>query len=148
MTEDEIVGWHHWFNVHEFEQTPGIGEGQGSLVCCSPWDRKESDMSEWLNNNNNIQWTYNSKRYMCPMFRLLTWLSKLKICLHSRRHRFDSWGGKTAYSRKWQPTPVFLSEKSHRHRSLADDSPWGCRVRHDWAHTDRWTQCSLQHCLQ
>ena len=37
MTEDEMVGWHHLFNGHEFEQTPGDSEGQGSLACCSPW---------------------------------------------------------------------------------------------------------------
>ena len=42
-TEDEMVGWHHRLNGHELEQTPGNGEGQGSLMCCSPWDRKESD---------------------------------------------------------------------------------------------------------
>ena len=47
MREDEIVGWHHWFNRHESEQTPGDSEGQGSLVCCSPWGHKESDTTEW-----------------------------------------------------------------------------------------------------
>ena len=51
-TEDKIVGWHHWLNGHEFEQTLGDGDGQGSLVCCSPWGHKESDMTEWLSNNN------------------------------------------------------------------------------------------------
>ena len=49
MTEHEVVGWHHWINGHEFEQAPGDGEGQGSLACCSPWDRKESDTTKWLN---------------------------------------------------------------------------------------------------
>ena len=49
MTEDEMVGWHHQFNGHEFEQTLGDDEGQGSLVCCSPWSRKEWDMTEQLN---------------------------------------------------------------------------------------------------
>ena len=48
-TEDERVGWHHWFDGHEFEQAPGVGDGQGSLVCCSPWGRKESDRTEQLN---------------------------------------------------------------------------------------------------
>ena len=48
-TEDEIVGWHHQLNVHEFEQVPVIGDGQGSLTCCSPWGCKESGMTEWLN---------------------------------------------------------------------------------------------------
>ena len=53
MTEDdEMGGWHHQLNGHEFEQTPGYGEGQGSLVCCSLWDRKESDTTERLNNNS------------------------------------------------------------------------------------------------
>ena len=50
MTEDEMVGWHHQLNGHEFEQAPGDGEGQGSLTCCSPWGHKESDMTERLNN--------------------------------------------------------------------------------------------------
>ena len=50
MTEDEMVGWHHRLNRHEFEQAPGDGEGQGSLVCCSSWGHKESDTTEGLNN--------------------------------------------------------------------------------------------------
>ena len=52
MTEDEMVGWHHRLNGHGFEQTPGDGEGQGSLACCSPWGHKESDTTKQLNNNN------------------------------------------------------------------------------------------------
>ena len=48
MIEDEMVGWHHWLNGHEFEQTPEVGDGQGSLACCSPWGRKESDMTQQL----------------------------------------------------------------------------------------------------
>ena len=44
--QDEIVGWHHRLNGHEFEYTPGVGDGQGSLVCCSPWGGKESDTTE------------------------------------------------------------------------------------------------------
>ena len=49
MTED-MIGWHHRLNEHESEQTSGDGKGQGSLVCCSPWGRKESDTTERLNN--------------------------------------------------------------------------------------------------
>ena len=49
MTEDEMVGWHHQLDGHEFEQTPGVGDGQGSLACCSPSGHKESDMTERLN---------------------------------------------------------------------------------------------------
>ena len=52
MTEDEMVGWHHWLNGHGFEQTAGESEGQESLVCCSPWGCKEVDMTEQLNNNS------------------------------------------------------------------------------------------------
>ena len=51
MTEDEMVGWHHWLNGHELEQPPRDSEGQGSLVGCSPWGHKESDVTEWPNNN-------------------------------------------------------------------------------------------------
>ena len=51
-TEDEMVQWHHRFNGHEFEQAPGASDGQGSLACCSPWGRKESDMTEQLNWTN------------------------------------------------------------------------------------------------
>ena len=49
MTEDGMVGCHHQLNGHEFEQAPGVGDGQGSLACCSPWGGKEPDMTEWLN---------------------------------------------------------------------------------------------------
>ena len=51
MTEDEMIGWHHRLNAHEFEQTLGDGEGQGSLVCYSPRGCKESDTTEQPNNN-------------------------------------------------------------------------------------------------
>ena len=54
MAEDEMVGWHHRLNGHEFEQTPGDKEGQGSLVCCNPWGCKEMDTTEQLNNNNKF----------------------------------------------------------------------------------------------
>ena len=50
-TEDEMVGWHHQLNGHEFEQALGDGDGQGGLMCWSPWGRKEADMTEGLNNN-------------------------------------------------------------------------------------------------
>ena len=49
MTEDEVVGWHHQLNGHDFEQALGVGDGQGGLAYYSPWGCKESDMTEWLN---------------------------------------------------------------------------------------------------
>ena len=54
MTKDDMVGGHHRLNGHESEQTVGDSKGQGSLACYSPWSRKESDMTERLNNNNKI----------------------------------------------------------------------------------------------
>ena len=49
LEEKGVVGWHHWLNGHEFEKTQGDSDGQRSLVCCSPWGHKESDMTERLN---------------------------------------------------------------------------------------------------
>ena len=46
-----MVGWHHQLDGHEFAQILGVGDGQGSLACCSPWGRKESDMAKQMNNN-------------------------------------------------------------------------------------------------
>ena len=58
MTEDEIVGWHHWLDGHhlEFEQAPGVDDGQGSLACCSPWGCKDLDMTEGLNWTDPSPW--------------------------------------------------------------------------------------------
>ena len=49
MTEDEMAGWYHWLDGCEFEWTQGVGDGQGGLMCCNSWVRKESDTAEWLN---------------------------------------------------------------------------------------------------
>ena len=63
MTEDETVGWHHWLNGHQFDQAPGDDERQGSQAYCSSWGCKESDTTEWLNNN---RW----KTHISEFFRL------------------------------------------------------------------------------
>ena len=55
MSEDEMVGWHHRLNGHQFEQALGDGKGQGSLACCSPWGHKELDITERPNNNNKAK---------------------------------------------------------------------------------------------
>ena len=55
MTEDEMVGWHHQLNGHEFEQTPVVGDGQGGLACCSAWGLKELDTTERLNSTQLAQ---------------------------------------------------------------------------------------------
>ena len=59
MTEDEMAGWHHWLDGRESEWTPGVGDGQGGLVCCDSWAAKESDTTEQLN------WTEEVKRKIC-----------------------------------------------------------------------------------
>ena len=61
VTEDEMVGWHHVLDGHEFEQAPGVGDGQGSLACFILWGCKESDMTEWLN------WTETSLFHPCAL---------------------------------------------------------------------------------
>ena len=62
MTEDEMVGWHHQLDGHEFEQALGVGEGQGRLACCSPWGHKESDMTEQLNNKEGTALSLESSK--------------------------------------------------------------------------------------
>ena len=59
-TEDEMAGWHHWLNGHEFESTPGVGDGQGGLACCDSWGLKESDTTEQLNWTELNQAPWNS----------------------------------------------------------------------------------------
>ena len=67
MTEDEMIGWHHWLDGHEFEQALGVDNRQGSLACCSPWGRKESDMTEQLN------WTEGG-RTLRVKFPVMVWM--------------------------------------------------------------------------
>ena len=88
------------------------------------------------------------------MYQLLWWLSGWRICLQYRRHRrwrFDPWAGKIPWRRKWQPSPVFLLEKSHGQRSLAGCSPWDYKelnvteVTHTHTHTHMHTHTHAQH---
>ena len=83
-TEGELVGWHHRLKGHEFEQAPGDGDGQGSLVCCSPWGYKELEMTEGLNNNQNYIITtegygiiiYDQFHSSCTMRYAFMWIYK------------------------------------------------------------------------
>ena len=65
--ENETVGWHHWLAGHEFEQDLGVGDGQGSLVCCCPWGCKDSDMTGRLNWTEYLTgflwWTHTGKSF-------------------------------------------------------------------------------------
>ena len=67
-TEDEMIGWHHWLNGHGFGWTPGVGDGQGSLVLCSPWGCKDSDMTEWLNWTELMDFSVLKMLKMCLKF--------------------------------------------------------------------------------
>ena len=83
MTEDEMVGWHHWLDGHEFEQAPGVGYGQGYLVCCSPWGCKELGMTEWLNWTKMGEWqqTLEIKETLQAIIKLST--NSSAFCLHN-----------------------------------------------------------------
>ena len=94
MTEDEMAGWNYWLAGHEFEQALGVGNGQGSLACCSPWGSKESDTTEWLN------WTElnQSKRGSSPYSSLDSFIrgmvfSVYKRLVHKILQKGDGQGG-------------------------------------------------------
>ena len=81
MTEDEMVGWHHRLDRHGFGWTPGVGDGQGGLACCSSWGRRESDMTEWLN------WMPTWKRFCLPFLKteptiFMVWIALIEFWLY------------------------------------------------------------------
>ena len=87
MTEDEMVGWHHWLDGYEFESAPGVGDGLGNLVCCSLWGCKESDTTEQLNWTELInEQNYVSFRYstgwldICLHYEMIATISLITIC--------------------------------------------------------------------
>ena len=89
-TENEMVGWHHQLDGHEFEQALGVSDGQGCLACCSPWGCKELDTTEWLNRTELIPPTSgglsNSSRVLdsCQGFRLETLYLRFCAVLYLR----------------------------------------------------------------
>ena len=72
MTEDEMVGWHHWLNEHGFGWTPGVGDGQGRLACCGSWGHKESDMTEQLK-QTELNWKEPTSLFGLEFFLNLSW---------------------------------------------------------------------------
>ena len=113
-TEDEMVGWHHWLDGHEFEQAPGVGDGQGSLACYSPWGHKELDMTEWLN------WTW--------------WWEEAQT---------NSWGKQTQeenhIERSWFPTPLLIATSIIIPSDVLAPSPKGY---HLWQLVEIWGICA------
>ena len=77
MTEDEMFGWHHGLNGHEFEQTLGVGDGQGGLVCCSQWGHKESDMTA-----TELNWITLSESLCKPWLLIISYMSYKFSTLH------------------------------------------------------------------
>ena len=121
-TEDEMVGWHHWLNGHEFEQAQGVGDGQGGLLCCSPWSCKESDMTEWL---NWTVWHYNmGQSERTP--------SKALVCASYSLQDEKRWGsgGGTGSQEGWQDGGghVLVPQSFPTLRDPMDHSPPGSSV--------------------
>ena len=84
-TEGEIIGWNHRLNGREFGQTPRDVEGQGSLACCSPWDRNESDMTEWLTTTTNVLgWTLNLRVLFRCILRVTYIILKDWVCSNKK----------------------------------------------------------------
>ena len=130
-TEDEMAGWHHQLNGHEFEWTPRAGDGQGGLACCNSWGHRVGH--DWATELNWSTWSGNQNMNRPPLLRvdldlvgLSTWHSGKEStcqCRRHKRHGFDSWAQKIPGERKWQPAPVFFPEKFHGQRNLAGYSP-------------------------
>ena len=107
-TEDEMVAWHYQLYGHEFEQAPGVGDGQGSLACCSLWGRRIGQ--DWATE--------------------LNWLCYMGFPGGSDGKESACDAGDIdliPWRKEWLPTPVFLPGESHGQRSLVGYSPWGCK---------------------
>ena len=120
-TEDEMVGWHHWLNGHEFEQAPRVGDGQGSLACCSPWGHKELDMTEQLN------WTVTQFRCSKIWANEHKWalllssreqgfnkhsLQERPMLVRARRNICSWWGRRANLEVSWWLCPTLLAKSS------------------------------------
>ena len=114
-TEDEVAGWHHQLDGHEFEWIPGVGDGQGGLVCCDSWGCRVGH--DWA---TELNWTE-----LCILGFLGGASDKAPTCQCKgcKRCRFDPWVKKLSWRRAWQPTAVFLPGESHGLRSLAGYRP-------------------------
>ena len=101
-TEDEMVRWHHRLNGHKFEQTPGVGDGQGGLACCSPWGRKELDTTERLNWTDTIM-----QNCKVRMINMRSWSQTLCTALKNNWLKFRA--------KKWTDSSTANTAKGNRH---------------------------------
>ena len=76
-TEDEMVAWHHWLDGHEFEQALGVGDGQGSLTCCSPWGHKGRT---WLSTWTELNWTEKINKIKSNFLNCFRTLTQILVC--------------------------------------------------------------------
>ena len=119
MSEDEMVGWHHWLNGRESEQAPGDYEGQGSLACCSPWSHKELDTTEWLNNNKVVN-------IITFVFKWFFWE------LHSKKERQHK---KEWKKEKKKKLVIFCLRRAAKERSPLMLKAPGSNVTTNWVFT-------------
>ena len=106
MTEDEMVGWHHRLDGHEFEQDLGVGDGQGGLACCSPWGRKELDTTE-------------DRAYQGVLCKEVTQLQQSKsifFCVHTPAHMSNL--------QVFPEDPSFEADLLSSHICEANNAPW------------------------
>ena len=133
MTEDEMIGWHQWLDGHEFEWTPGVGDGQGGLACCDSWVRKGHN---WVTELNWLNWVKRLAegngiplQYSCLENPWTEELGSLQS-MGSLRVGHE-WANSLSlltfmhWRRKWQPTAVFLPGESQRWGSLLGCRLWG-----------------------
>ena len=130
MKYGNMVGWHHWPNGHEFEQTSGDSEGQRSLGCCSPWGRKESDMTEWLNNSNRLVLIYGVPATICfyhlKVIYIYLWHSIVM-------YRCESWNHKEGWAPKnWRFQTVVLEKTLESPLDCKEIQPVDPRGNQSW----------------
>ena len=155
-----MAGWHHRLNGHDFKQALGIGDGQGSLVCCNPWGRKESDMTEWLNWTDfrsfclvtmpghiisSDPWQAVSEPFCTPP--ALTGQMVLNVSYHLEIVKMDQLYSKTRiffYKLVCHKTIQYLPHTSQKgqHQKSTDNKYWReCREKQTLLHC--WWECKL-----
>ena len=115
-----------WQRLHFHFSLSCIGEGNGNPFQCSCLENPRVGGALWAA-------VYGVAQSQTRLTRLSSSSSSKESTCQCKRHSLDPWVGRNPWRRKWQPTPVFLPEKSHGQRSLAGCSPWGCRVGHNLA---------------